>query len=194
MSMKKEALVFISNGFADWEAAYVCAILNSPESEYAVRTIGLDRAPKTSMGGMHTVPDLSVSDEPRDFSILILIGGTSWKEHINNDVLPLVEYAVSNHILVGAICDATCFMADNGYLDGIKHTGNTLEHMVSQAPNYKGACNFIERQAVYDSGIITANGTAALEFTRDIAMLLKAIPEERIFEWYYINKMGLYKD
>ncbi|WP_278281591.1 hypothetical protein [Clostridium puniceum] len=28
-------------------------------------------------------------------------------------------------------------MAEDGYLDNIKHLGNTLEYMKSQAPHYK---------------------------------------------------------
>lgn len=80
-------------------------------------------------------------------------------ENKNDGVKPVVEYAVEHHIPVGAICNAANFMAENGYLDNIKHSGNTLEYMKSQAPHYKGDNNFIEKQAVCDSGIITANGT-----------------------------------
>ena len=36
--MKKEILVFIFNGYADWEPAYVCAELNSSDTDYIVRT------------------------------------------------------------------------------------------------------------------------------------------------------------
>ena len=42
----KQILVFIFDGYADWEPAYVCAQLNAPATGYAVKTIGLDRAPK----------------------------------------------------------------------------------------------------------------------------------------------------
>ena len=34
MKMKKEILVFIFNGYADWEPAYVCAELNSSDTDY----------------------------------------------------------------------------------------------------------------------------------------------------------------
>ena len=69
----------------------------------------------------------------------------------NNDVFPLVEYAVKNHIPVGAICNAVNFMAENGFLNEIKHSGNTLKFMKSQAPHYKGDKNFLEEQAVCDA-------------------------------------------
>lgn len=164
--MKKEILVFIFNGYADWEPAYVCAELNSSDTDYIVRTISLDKNPKVSMGGFHVLPDYSIADYPVNFSLLILAGGKAWAEQKNNEVLPLVEYAVSNHIPVGAICNAVNFMAENGFLNEIKHSGNTLEFMKSQAPHYKGDKNFLEEQAVCDANIITANGSGTLEFAK----------------------------
>lgn len=54
----KQILVFIFDGYADWEPAYVCAQLNAPGTGYAVKTIGLDRAPKVSMGASVSRPIL----------------------------------------------------------------------------------------------------------------------------------------
>ena len=113
-------------------------------------------------------------------------------EQENDDVLPVVQYSVQHHIPVAAICNAANFMAEHGYLDQVKHTGNTLDFMRSQAPHYKGERNFIERQAMSDNGIITANGSSALEFAREILMLLKVRPEEEIQRWYMDNKKGFY--
>ena len=131
--MKKEILVFIINGYADREPAYVCAELNSSDTDYVVRTIVLDKNPKVSMGGFHVLLDYAVDDYPTKFSLLILVGGRAWAEQKNNDVFPLVEYAVKHHIPVGVICNAVNFMAENG-LNEIKHSGNTLEYIKSQAP------------------------------------------------------------
>lgn len=191
--MKKEILVFIFDGYADWESAYICSELNSLEMDYVVKTISLDKEPKISMGGFRIIPDYSVSDYPPNFAMLLLNGGYAWMEHKNNDIKPVVEYAVKNNILVAAICNATNFMAENGYLNNISHSGNTLEYMKLQAPHYNGDSNFIERQAVCDSGIITANGTAALEFAREIMLYLNFKPVEEINEWYKFNKLGFYQ-
>jgi len=190
--MKKEVLVFIFDGYADWESAYVCSELNAPETGYAIKTISLDKKPKTSMGGFCILPDYSVDDFPFDFSMLILIGGNAWIKQQNNAVLPVVEYAVRKQIPIGAICNAANFMAENGYLDQIKHSGNTLEFMKTQALHYKGEQNFVQKQAVCDSGIITANGSATLEFAKEILLLLKVKPEFEVFKWYNENKHGFY--
>ena len=87
----KQILVFIFDGYADWEPAYVCAQLNAPGTGYAVKTIGLDRAPKVSMGGFRVTPDFTVADYPRDAGLLLLTGGTAWLERKNDAVLPVVR-------------------------------------------------------------------------------------------------------
>ncbi|OOM78588.1 type 1 glutamine amidotransferase family protein [Clostridium sp. BL-8] len=191
--MKKEILVFIFDGYADWESAYICSELNSPEGDYIVKTISVDKEPKFSMGGFRIIPDYSVTDYPQNFAMLLLNGGYAWMEQKNNAIKPVVEYAVQNHILVAAICNAANFMAENGYLNNIRHSGNTLEYMKSQTPHYNGDSNFVERQAVCDSDIITANGTASLEFAREIMLYLNVKPAEKIDEWYKFNKLGLYQ-
>jgi len=190
--MKKEVLVFIFDGYADWEPAYVCAELNAQETGYVVKTISLNKAPKVSMGGFRVIPDYTVDEYPKEFGLLILSGGYAWMERKNDGVLPIVRYAIKNEIPVGAICNAANFMAENGYLDSIQHTGNTLEFMQSQAPHYKGAQKFLEKQAVCDANIITANGSGTLEFAKEILHLLHAESDEKISEWYDLNKFGFY--
>lgn len=191
--MKKEVLVFIFDGYADWECSYVCAELNSPETEYIVKTISLDKEPKTSMGGFRVLPDYGVGDFPVDFAMLILSGGYAWMKQLNNAILPVVEHAIKKQIPVGAICNAPNFLAENGYLNEIKHSGNTLAFMKSQAPHYRGDQHFVEQQAVCDASVVTANGSAALEFAKEILLLLKVKPEQEILEWYQLHKTGLYQ-
>lgn len=190
--MKKEVLVFIFDGYADWESAYVCAQINAPETDYTIKTLSFDQEPKFSMGGLRTIPDYSIDDYPADFSMLILIGGNAWIQKLNNAVLPVVEYAIQKHIPVGAICAATNFMAENGYLDHADHTGNTLKFMKSQCPHYHGEKHFLERQAVCDDNLVTANGTASLEFAREILLLLNAKPKTGIKDWYNMHKSGFF--
>jgi putative intracellular protease/amidase len=192
--MKKEILTFIFDGYADWESAYICSMLNAPETEYVVKTLSFDKEPKISMGGFHTIPDYSINDYPKSFAMLILIGGKAWMGDKNNYIKPVVDYATNNNIPVAAICAATLFMAENGYLDNRKHSSNTLEFLKSQASHYRGEANYIERQAVSDGNVITANGTAALEFAKEIMLCLKVKSEEEINEWYKFYKTGFYQE
>ncbi|WP_279386964.1 hypothetical protein [Lucifera butyrica] len=38
-----------------------------------------------------------------------------------------------------------------------------------------------------------ANGTATLEFAKEILLLLKAKPEAAVLKWYNTNKSGFYR-
>lgn len=192
--MKKEILVFIFDGYADWESAYICSELNKQETDYIIKTISLDKGIKTSMGGFKVKPDYTIEDYPKDFSMLLLNGGSAWLEGKNNLVNLLVKYAFDNNILIASICAATVFMGENGYLDKVKHTSNTLDALKEFAPNYKGEKNYIEKQAVSDGNIITANGTASLEFAKEIMISLKSNSLEEINKWYKFNKSGFYKE
>ncbi|MEH7341578.1 glutamine amidotransferase, partial [Priestia megaterium] len=41
-----------------------------------------------------------------------------------------------HNIPVAAICDATAFLGNYGFLDQNKHTGNSLPYLKEGAPNY----------------------------------------------------------
>lgn len=190
--MKQEVLIFLFDGYADWEAAYLAPELNGPDSPYAVRTVALDAGPKTSMGGFHALPDYTLETCPAEFAALVLPGGNTWLEGQNEGILPLVDRAVQAGIPVGAICNACAFLAQHGYLDHIPHSGNTLAFLKQCAPAYRGDAWFQERQAVVGGNIVTANGYGTLEFTRALLILLNAKSDEELNQWYVGHRQGYY--
>jgi hypothetical protein len=58
---------------------------------------------------------------------------------------------------------------------------------------YTGEEKYIKQHAVSDNNIITANGTAALEFAKDVLLTLHVAPESKINEWYNFYKLGCYE-
>jgi putative intracellular protease/amidase len=191
----KKVLVFITDGFAGWEASYVTAELNKPETGFQVQTIAIDKHPKVSMGGLTVLPDYSLQDFSfkLEFVMLIIPGGTGWREEKNHQVKKLVSFCFENNILVAAICDATTFLGNYGFLDQHKHTGNSLPYLKEGAPNYRGDENYIEEQSVSDGCLITANGSGALEFSRDILSKLNVLEDKELEEWYALFKNGFIK-
>lgn len=190
----KEVLIFITDGFADWEASYVSSEINKPETGYRVKTIAIDLEPKVSMGGLKVLPDYSVEqfDENLELAMLIIPGGTGWRETKNQQAKVIVDYCVSKDIPVAAICDATTFLGNHGYLDHHKHTGNTLHYLKQGAPNYKGDSHYIDAQSVRDENLITANGSGALEFSKHILERLGVLEGDALNEWYAIFKNGYF--
>lgn len=189
--MKKTVLIFLTDRYADWEASYVAAELQAPHSEYQVKTVTLDGKPVSSIGGFKVLPDYSLADtETSNFHMLILPGGNTWRQFETVPVKELVARCVANNIPVAAICDATVFLGRYGFLDSVKHTSNSLENLKEGAPNYIGESDYIHAQSVLGGNLITANGTASLEFARDILKLLKVREDEKIDAWYHFFKMG----
>ena len=60
----KEVLLVLTDRWADWEAAYAIAEVNSVE-QYTVKTIAVDAHPKTSIGGLRGEIDYTIKDYQR---------------------------------------------------------------------------------------------------------------------------------
>ncbi len=93
--------------------------------------------------------------------------------------------------VLGAICDACRFLASVGILNTAKHTANDLNEL-KQYKIYTNEQSFIYRQAVADNHIITANGTATLEFAQELLKELAVASNEQIKNWYDFHKLGFY--
>ena len=192
----KEVIFVLLDGFADWEGAYAAVCLNQgvkPGSpiNYTVKTLSLTREPVVSVGGFRVLPDYGLNDLPEDYAGLVLIGGMSWFSPEAELVVPLVEKALSEKKLVAGICNASVFLGMHGFLNGVKHTSNTLAYLKQYAgEQYTGEADYVDRQAVRDGNIVTANGTGQLEFCREILHALEADTAEVIEEAYLYYKNG----
>ena len=132
---------------------------------------------------------------PSDYAALVLIGGMQWNTREAQRVAPILRRAIAQHKIIGAICNGASFMARKGFLNKVKHTGNGLEHLRSWGGKaYTNAAAFVRRQAVTDQRIVTANGTGALEFAREMLLLLQADAKNRIFLYYNFNKNGFFEE
>ena len=191
--MKKIVLVFLLSNFADWEAGYLTAELNSDKESnpYCIKTVGVSGEPVHSIGGLTVVPDYSLESLPDDYEALILIGGTSWRDTVAEQVVPLVTAPLQNQKLVAGICDASAFLAKHGFLNKVKHTSNSLKDLkIYAADEYTNAQNYLNEPAVADGNIITANGTAPLEFARLVFTKLQLDSDQAIKMWYDFYKLG----
>ena len=148
--------------------------------------------PVESCSGIHIVPDYSYITMPDDYAALILIGGYGW---MNNEkameTVPIIKKAIQKGIVVGAICNAASFMAKAGLLNNVKHTGNGLEQLKHWGgENYTNEQGYVNRQAVSDGHIVTANGSAQLEFAKELLLLLENEAPEAVEMWYQFFKNG----
>lgn len=191
--MKKIMYVLLEQ-WADWEAAYLSSAANMlGGGKLENRTVGLTKAPVYSIGGFRVLPDYDVHSLPDDYEALILIGGMSWRNEEAKKIAPLVKRCLADGKVLGGICDAAGFLGTVGALNDVRHTGNDLNELKLWSGDvYTNEKNFLSRQVVRDKNVITANGTAALEFAKEVLLALNAAPEEKIEEWYDFHKLGFY--
>ena len=190
----KTVLLALLEQYADWEAAYVSTGIHMlGQGKIVVKTVSLSAEPVTSIGGIHATADYTVDSAPKDYDALLLIGGLCWREERAQQIIPLVEHCVNSGKVLGGICDAAAFLASIGVLNSVKHTGNRLSALQEwKGTKYKGAENYQAKQAVFDQNIITANGSAPLEFAGAVLSALHVAEETMIEDWYVLHKLGYY--
>lgn len=193
--MKKCVLFVVLEQYADWEAAYLASALHMlGQGKYEVKTVSLTKEPVSSIGGFCLLPDFDIDSVPADYEALILVGGMWWRDETACRVKPLVEKCLEEGRVLGGICDASAFLGTIGVLNSVAHTSNDINDLKQWAGSaYTGEKSYVMEQAVRDHKIITANGTASLEFAREVLMALDAAPEDKITEWYNFHKLGCYK-
>lgn len=195
--MTNEILYILLPDYAAHEAVYLSEAIASDEAalkenpKYVNKVVAPTLEPVKSIGGFRTVPDYSFETMPDDYTALVLIGGFGWTTPVADSVEPLVRRAIESGKVVGAICNGASFMAKCGFLNAVKHTGNGLEQLkLWGGANYTNPGGYVHAQAVSDGRIVTANGSAALEFARELLLLLGNDTPERIEMYYQFNRQG----
>lgn len=197
--MKQKVVFVLLNDYSDCEGAFLSTALHvgvvpGSDVKYEVYTAAPTLNEVRSIGGLRTLPDYSFENMPRDYAALVLIGGNSWNSPEAELVSPLVQEALSKGKIIGAICNASSFLCSHGFLNEVKHTGNGLDQLKQWGgESYTNEAGFMEKQAVSDKNIVTANGLGYLEFTREMLLLLQANSPEVIAGWYDFFKNGYFK-
>ena len=166
----------------------------SKSDRYQLLTVALDKKPIRSVGGLTVIPDLALNElDLQDAAMIILPGGTAWEEKKNREIVPILEEYVRHEGRIAAICSATTLLADMGLLDNVRHTSNAKFYLTHFSTSYKGPNNYVEEPAITDKNIITASGTAPVEFAREIFKMLSLMDEARIEEWFQLFKNGIWE-
>ncbi len=195
--MNNNILYLLLPDYAAHEAVYLTQAVASDEfalkenPKYINKVVAPTMEPVKSIGGFRTLPDYSFDTMPDDYAALVLIGGFGWSTLLAEKVVPFVKNAVEKGKIVGAICNAASFLAKHGFLNNIRHTGNGLEQLkLWGGQNYTNFDGYVHAQAVSDNRIVTANGSATLEFAKELLLLLENDTPERIEMYYQFHKQG----
>ena len=195
--MSNEILYILLPDYAAHEAVYLSQAIASDEfalkqnPKYINKTVAPTFEPIKSIGGFTTLPDYSFETMPGDYAALVLIGGFGWSTPVAEQIVPIIRQAIEKGKIIGAICNGASFMAKHGFLNSVKHTGNGPEQLkLWGGDNYTNPDGYIHAQAIKDKNIVTANGSAALEFAKELLLLLENDSPERVEMYYQFNKQG----
>lgn len=189
----KLAVFIILDQFADWEGAYLSTQLNQSKDWQVAYASNQEQV--SSIGGLQVEPQYQLTTIPEKVDLLVLIGGNSWQLE-NEKFKMLLKQRLLDGQPVTAICGAVDFMAKNGLLNTYRHTGNSLA-LWTDFSEYHNQQQFLEAQVVSDRNLVTANGTATLEFTRQVLKLVhfsESVDQEldlyQLGFYQYVEKYG----
>jgi putative intracellular protease/amidase len=190
----KTAYLLVFDGLSDWEPGLVVAEINK-SNDYQVKTVGFNREIIKTMGGISIVPDFTIDTiNYTDAAILILPGGEMWEKDPLMDLVPVVEKFIKQDIPIAAICGPTVFLSRHGFVENIAHTSNGREYLKNLIGKYNGSKSYVNQPSISSNGIITANGIASLEFTRDILAELNIYDTKTLKSWYDFFKNPMLED
>ncbi|MET0339970.1 MAG: DJ-1/PfpI family protein [Polyangiales bacterium] len=189
--MEQAVHVVVFDGLPDWEPALALAALR--DASIPVRTVGFTSEPVITAAGMRVVPDLALEEiDPTRVKLLIVPGGDHWEASgypVSAFESLLAQLRTAN-VPVAAICGATVALARAGSFEGKAHTGNGRQWLKSIVPSYAGEDLYQEELAVRQDGLITAPGSAPVEFAREVIRELDAMPQDRLEHWFTLFKTG----
>lgn len=199
--MNNEVLYLLLPDFAAHEIVFLSEAIACDEQsvkanpKYINKIVAPTMEPIRSCDGFRLLPDYAFDTMPDSYAALVLIGGFGWLDAAMADrVAPIVRRAIESDRIVGGICNAASFLAKYGFLNDIRHTGNGVEQLKLWGGGYyTNEAMYVHEQAVSDRRIVTANGSATLEFARELLLLLENETPEHIEMYYQFHKQGFVK-
>jgi putative intracellular protease/amidase len=173
---------------ADWETGYATAHINKPlwhktPGRFSVRTVGADRAPITTMGGLRVTPDVALDAlRPSASAMLILPGNDIYATPAFVPFAAKAREFLAAGVPVAAICGATGGLALAGLLDDRAHTSNAAEFLAGLG--YAGGHLYRDEPVVADRDLITGRANAPVDFARAILARLEVFEPRVLESWY----------
>ena len=134
MTTIKEILYVLLDNYAEHEIGFLPEAVNTDEQGFRKERKYANKIVAPTLG-------------PVDYAALVLIGGYGWMTAEADGVVPIVKQALSKGIIVGGICNAVSWMAKQGLLNNIKHTGNGIDQLkLWGGDNYTNEGGYLNEQ------------------------------------------------
>lgn len=173
--------ILLYPGFSEYELSVLLSVLKQGGKQTLF--IGIDNLPVKGEAGLPCIPDTSINQV--DVTILdsvVLPGVDDFKHLVHHKELTSFLHRIDNqNRVIAAISSAPFFLSLSGVLKGKKYTtGLTVEQRTFlETFDHE---NYLDLPVVVDDYLITAKGSAFLEFAFSVGDLLKLNYEK---SWYY---------
>ena len=170
-------LVYVFNQMTDYEISFVCHILRTNAGKEVV-TIGEGNYPIRTSSGFIITPEYTLSEiDITNVDGLILCGG--YPPQDNREIVELIKQLDVQKKMLAAIGNAgTLFLAQSGILQNSHYTTpiKTWEgdyRILFGEKDPFPRSNHLKQRLVRSQHVITADGTAFLDFTVEVCSWLK---------------------
>ncbi len=172
-TVMKKVLCFLYDTYVDFEITLACYYINEDEN-FQLTYISYEKTPVSSRAGMKVHPDMTVKEAIKIDNIegLIIPGGH--ERPFKPELKQLIIRLNNENKLLAAICAGPEFFAKSGILGSKKYTTTMTpeEYKEKREIDPFPRNNYIEKRMVKDNNIITAKGSAFIDFALEI------------FEWF----------
>jgi putative intracellular protease/amidase len=188
----RDVVLYATDTMADWEYAHLTVGLATAAQEqpdrFRLRVLADGQDLVTTAGRLRLLTDGDLGEVVADdIALLVLPGADTWFDG-HQRVLDLARTMLDRGTPVAAICGATNGLARAGLLDSRRHTSNALDFLTPSG--YAGTEHYMDEKVVDDDGLITAPGTAPVDFTAAVFRRLQVFPPVIIDAWYGLYTTG----
>ncbi|SCY84303.1 DJ-1/PfpI family protein [Alkaliphilus peptidifermentans] len=162
---------FIYDDMADFEITFAAHLLGT--NGYEIVTIAYEDKLIRNKTGVQYKPLKQVKDIiNEDIEGLIITGG--WNGEIRPELMDLIHKVNSKDKLLAAICAGPRYLAKAGILNSFKYTTSISEWTETHNQNFGDDKdpfpreNYIFDKVIRDRNVITAQGTAFIDFAVEI--------------------------
>lgn len=178
-----KVLLFIFDNMTDYEITFIAHLLKADAGKEVI-TISYEDKLVRGTSGLLYKPDKLVADVLNDDVEGLIICGV-WFGEIREELIELIRELDSQNKLLAGICGAgTFFLAAAGVLDKVSYTTPAInwtekhrEVFGSKDPFPRE--NYLEKRVVVDKNVITALGTAFIDFAVEICSWLQLFESEK---------------
>lgn len=167
-----KVLVFIFEGMTDYEITFVTHLLGADAGKEIITIAYEDKIIKSRSGVLYKPANTVADVLKEDADGLIICGG--WYGDTRPELMQLINNLNSRGKLIGAICGAgTVFLAKSGVLNNVRYTTPATKWTEKHIETFGEKDpfpreNFAFQRVVRDGNIITAQGTAFIDFAIEI--------------------------